>query len=1722
MSDWDNLEKLVEANSVPIKKIAASKVASSLEEQNIVFAKEDNDSDIEDGMSTSISSKNDVESENENEEAGDIVITNDFTIGDVNLVEILNRFNSKYDNIISEFADVEIFLISLDGLLIELTAHSYLNWTLGGQTIVVAKQIEILLKKLSNLGGKFKLIWFTDLSTIYAKDTVLNFLHSFVAAYLLQSQWAVDIEHFINPSDLLWLSYLHELMPSFLMIGVDDVSENVVADTGLGFKQLLASIALQALASTVPVVYFNGLVVNLCSVYSHRVEPHIVDFKGWTDYLFKLWTEKKSEVQRNIDLSSCKSVSQLWALIIRDCKKSGGLPKESDALSSAVLISSLICERRGTERRYFEENKASKRGIDFIKFRRILLSSCASLLDTLDLKQHSLSFSLVDLWDGLLVTGIYDAINSGVKILPYRLQQELAPLHKIACLELSLEVDVNDSLFDLAVKEMSFKRLSLFSINSVLLKRYAPEMLSAIADDYTETAEEPSTFKEFWLRTKWRLDAIEEPYTKPEERLENAYHIKKQNKDRQKLRKWYEFFAESLEGRGTSLLVDFSRTPRGFVLKVDEQTDKKKEKQQWQPKGKGNGPKGKGAVKSKKELILEANRNKKNEKLAEDEKQMVRFARQQGKNAMFILENLMNKLELVSSRAMCAYQQLVNMSNDFNCLEGQDFVEKRRIRAVPIISKLKDLFTVYWEHLDDKQKEYVTDLWVSLGFEKSKKPTAFSEGRLTLNMNMLYYQLAYGGEIVDIRSDPQKDDRVTGFQPDAWQRRMLDAVDKNHSAVIIAPTSAGKTFVSYYCIERVLRQSDDDMVVYVSPSKALLNQVCGSVYARFRNKTLSGGKSLFGILLLEHFENPMNCQVLITIPECLENLLLSTNPVVQTLIDKIKYVIFDEVHCISASPDAHIWEHLLLLIRCPFLALSATIGNATVLHQWLQSAEKSKNMRGTPLREVELITYGERYSELELAVQRINPATDTASGNENAVNSMIEYFMPYGVYKPVKLSMFGIPGDQQLTARQILDLYHALAEVDPIVKKEFEPCSFFNYKPGGERIWLTREDIRRLEVALKNRFLEWLEINPERANEVLHQIGKNVQNELDFRSKPFDQRAAAMKNIAPLILELRDKELLPAICFNEDRRVCERLAQQLFDYLEMQQKEFEASSEYKKYEIKDEEKIAKMVKRKRDVATTKEKKKSKAADKFERAEVEEQEYNVQDTDDYDPFAAMRLRLNMVLERFKLHGRQCDADLYQKVTERLAKDRLSGRETTKLLFKLFERGIGFHHPGLNSKERGAVEILFRSGYLAVLFSTSTLALGINMPCKTVLFGVDDPNLTPLQFRQMSGRAGRRGFDHSGSVIFMSIPTAKIRRLLTASLSTLRGNLPFTTSYILRLFGYIHQEDSVLNELRSGNQKISPFELRLRTALSFLTNSFILHTRAELSSTVQKQLRLYTLFAVQVLRSLNLLNQKGELSGLASLVCHLSANEPGNLLFAHLLQNGVFHKLCENKTISREEVKSQLVLIFAHLFTNLRLPLSWNPDDKNSYPSTGESEIFLKPLPDNCACLIKQYANKVENLYRGFMRLAGPNKTLQGEVFSLTGYADSSVSMFSSNIVHPFHDYLLFDEAFMPARSPSPVDHRGRKIYLNAYAVDFWRLESKKALERDNGISENRVWGLINSFATTLNKIRDALLSVGHSRDSFVEVMLELAVEYNKKFYVAFSMKQKSRVTYGAAE
>lgn len=90
--------------------------------------------------------------------------------------------------------------------------------------------------------------------------------------------------------------------------------------------------------------------------------------------------------------------------------------------------------------------------------------------------------------------------------------------------------------------------------------------------------------------------------------------------------------------------------------------------------------------------------------------------------------------------------------------------------------------------------------------------------------------------------------------------------------------------------------------------------------------------------------------------------------------------------------------------------------------------------------------------------------------------------------------------------------------------------------------------------------------------------------------------------------------------------------------------------------------------------------------------------------------------------------------------------------------LLRRGIGIHHSGLLPILKEITEILFQEGLLKVLFATETFSIGLNMPAKTVVFtscrkfdGIAQRWLTPSEFIQMSGRAGRRGLDERGVVI-----------------------------------------------------------------------------------------------------------------------------------------------------------------------------------------------------------------------------------------------------------------------------------------------------------------------------------------------------------------------------------
>jgi len=88
----------------------------------------------------------------------------------------------------------------------------------------------------------------------------------------------------------------------------------------------------------------------------------------------------------------------------------------------------------------------------------------------------------------------------------------------------------------------------------------------------------------------------------------------------------------------------------------------------------------------------------------------------------------------------------------------------------------------------------------------------------------------------------------------------------------------------------------------------------------------------------------------------------------------------------------------------------------------------------------------------------------------------------------------------------------------------------------------------------------------------------------------------------------------------------------------------------------------------------------------------------------------------------------------------------------------QRGIAAHHAGLLPTFKQVVEELFTAGLVRAVFATETLALGINMPARTVVIerldkwnGETHADLTPGEYTQLTGRAGRRGIDVEGHAV-----------------------------------------------------------------------------------------------------------------------------------------------------------------------------------------------------------------------------------------------------------------------------------------------------------------------------------------------------------------------------------
>lgn len=175
---------------------------------------------------------------------------------------------------------------------------------------------------------------------------------------------------------------------------------------------------------------------------------------------------------------------------------------------------------------------------------------------------------------------------------------------------------------------------------------------------------------------------------------------------------------------------------------------------------------------------------------------------------------------------------------------------------------------------------------------------------------------------------------------------------------------------------------------------------------------------------------------------------------------------------------------------------------------------------------------------------------------------------------------------------------------------------------------------------------------------------------------------------------------------------------------------------------------------------------------------------------------------------------------QRIAEALRDFRFDspyGKEVQKFI----RHGIGLHHAGLLPKYRLLVEKLSQQGLLKIICGTDTLGVGVNIPIRTVLFtklckydGEKTAILSVRDFKQISGRAGRKGFDDEGFVVVQA-PEHVIENLRAEARAA--GD-PAKLKKIVRKKppekGYVHWDRGTFERLVKG----SPEQLKSRFEVS----------------------------------------------------------------------------------------------------------------------------------------------------------------------------------------------------------------------------------------------------------------------------------------------------------------
>eukprot|EP00956_Cyclotella_meneghiniana_P007459 scaffold10139_cov74-Cyclotella_meneghiniana.AAC.10 len=578
------------------------------------------------------------------------------------------------------------------------------------------------------------------------------------------------------------------------------------------------------------------------------------------------------------------------------------------------------------------------------------------------------------------------------------------------------------------------------------------------------------------------------------------------------------------------------------------------------------------------------------------------------------------------------------------------------------------------------------------------------------------------------------------FKLEDWQCDILGAIDNRKSAVVCAPTSSGKTLLSTYTCTKAK------------------GTIAATYYEFFK------GNVTVATDLICFQEISGSANVFIGTPRAVEKALIKARGaagqemkngqrefmILDGGYSQFDYLVLDEVHTLN-GPEGDALQRIIRCCNCPFLALSATIGNAQQLQKWLSKVRnehvEAELIDGVASEEVILKEYFARFINLQRWV------VVESEGKDGKTKTKLVKLHPVAAMTPKRLeSEPDLIAGLSMTPMDMIDLWKRMKSIFPgtVLDKKDDPDEFFKSETDDiHRISLN--ETKEYETRLKTRLAALSKSHPE-----LYE--KLRQSQLP---PPLVAKKDVSDMLYDVVTQLKTSDLLPAVAFQLDTYGAFSMFKTLLARLETEQ-----NAEFPDYR-KDLIKLAREKAQLRKVAAGQ-------ASRVNAAEAEEDAKSGFTDDNLTQEDTTKPHDKYVLASA---GKRLG---FNEVEDIIADMKKAGEKVdiNHALIRGLRRGIAIYTNEVGfSCYRRQVQILAQKGRLAVVFSDEALAYGVNMPFRSCVFCGDmGDNLTALIAQQMQGRAGRRGMDVQGNVIYLGMEWPYIENLMLGQITKVTGKEP----------------------------------------------------------------------------------------------------------------------------------------------------------------------------------------------------------------------------------------------------------------------------------------------------------------------------------------------------------